>query len=523
MNEALKPFKVGLKRLFYSKSLEDSYKISFIKISLFISFILCICFSFIQFSIVSVSDIVVLDPLTELETQRFALKTNHYGFIAHILGFFLLIGIFFYLGAGDKPFNEQYVNLMKLERKYLVIGLFVLFISLLFGIALLIGKFTFDNTGTLVSQFSYRIGIIIFYIWLLILPALSLNGSFFIVDIITYDYPRTLYGFSKKNLILLLCELVITSVIIFLTFLIFGVTLESRPNVQDIQPFQIITESIGFFRINFYWMLVNINLLVIVVLIIFIMFLLIDKMGLIHSKKFNLSALGVFIIFSMIMPFIVVLLSLPTNIVLSQIAIPIDLVIFLFIFFLIFLMVAINKKLITEPYIKNREGLLPWLILFCLLFILLKTIPSAIIFYSPELKSLRSIFDIISLLIVLFVSSLRVIMVPEIKNKNTLDNKQKLSYFKWFSHIPTYVKVLFLLYISYNAFYISLESYSIAVLLRSSDYITNLKLEFLTATTFIGAFYAFWVYMPHKTASSTPGLLKTLELQVKKVLDKNKV
>jgi hypothetical protein len=89
----------------------------------------------------------------------------------------------------------------------------------------------------------------------------------------------------------------------------------------------------------------------------------------------------------------------------------------------------------------------------------------------------------------------RVLMTSEAKNRQSKNKLSNLSTrLKW--NLPPYVKALFLLYLSFTSYYISSESYAIAILLHIPDYMTNLKLEFLTGSFFIGAFYAFWIYQP---------------------------
>lgn len=521
MIESLKPIKEGIKRLVFTKELNKTEKISYLKVLILLSFGLCTLFTFLQFSIVDSTDIVTLEPLTELETERFALKTNNYGFLAHILSFFIFNMFFFYIIGGDKPIKGQLSQIKErilMNKITKIFGVLITSILILFSLSLLIGRFTFDETGSLISLFTYRIGIVILYLWLLIQPALILSGSFLFINILAYDYPD-IFSTSRRNWLFLLTQIICTLGIFILIYTLFSVTLESRPNPLDVTPFIIITETIGIFRINFYWVLVNIILILITVIVLFVMLFIIEKMNLFNTKRFDLRALVVFIMFSFIMIIIVVLLALPTNIGFSRIIIPIDLVIIFFISFFLFLLIAINKKWITKSYLNDRKGLLPWLIFFSLLFIFLKTIPTSLIFYSLRLKSLRNLFDLLGLIIVLITSIFRVVIIPE--SREFPEIKKGVFSIDWLSKIPPYAKVLFLFYISYNAFYISLESYSLAVLMKSTDYMAILKLEFLTISMFLGAFYAFWNFKPYRKDLSKPGLFKTLEGKIRKGFDKN--
>ncbi|NHJ02496.1 MAG: hypothetical protein EAX86_10200 [Candidatus Heimdallarchaeota archaeon] len=517
--EFFKPLSLGVQRLLYVKNSQNELNLSPFKIFLLICFVLSIFFGFIQFTLVEISDIIILNPLTELEVEHYMIQPNIWGQLSRLLNFTLLLGIFIYTIGEDKPFREQIINLKAIRgtrKVYIIIGASLFFIIFILDLLSFIGRVTpFDivlHDIRILDELSYRMGIVILYLWLLIQPALTISGSFLILNIIAYDYPNSFKGFKRRDIAFLLCELVFTITIIGVTFFLFGITTEHRPNPLDTQPFDIILEKVGFFRINFYWMLVNINLLLIVIVVLYFMFISIDFSQITMIKKLKLRALLGFIIFVLIMPITVTIFSLPANIVFSRVVISIDIIIFGFLVFYIFLVIGILQNKISLDYLDSRKGLLPWLLFFGLLFIFLKTIPSALILYSPRLKTLRSILDLFGMFIIISISIFRVISIPDSRSMNSTEKSNPK---ERRIMIPTYSRVLFLLYVSSISFYLSLESYSIAVLLHIPDYLLNLKLEFLTASTFAGAFYALWNYRPI-VQGKQPGILKLLEMQIRK-------
>ena len=463
-----------------------------------------------------------LNPLTELEIEHYILQPNIFGQFSRFLSFVLLLGIFLFTIAGDKPLKEQLINLMAFKgarKAYLLLGGSLILIIFLVDFFALIGRITpFDivlHNIRILDELSYRMGILILYVWILIQPALIISGSLLILDIIAYDYPDSFTGFKKRDIVFLLFELIFTMIIIILTFVMFGITAQERPNPLDTLPFVIISETLGFFRINFYWMLININLLLILILILYLVFIFIDFSQITINKPFNFRFIIGFIIFFLIMPLFVTIFSLPANIVFSRVVISFNIIILGFLAFYIFLVVRIKQGKISLDFLDSRKGILPWLLFFGLLFILLKTIPTALIFYPPRLKTLRSIFDLFGIIIVISISIFRVVSIPESKTNRQKEKNNDSKKIGIFHRIPAYSKVLFLLYVSSISFYLSLESFSIAVLLNIPDYLLNLRLEFLTATTFIGAFYALWTYLPISQGKQ-PGILKLLELQIRK-------
>ncbi|MFX0051647.1 MAG: hypothetical protein ACFE8U_10185, partial [Candidatus Hermodarchaeota archaeon] len=136
------------------------------------------------------------------------------------------------------------------------------------------------------------------------------------------------------------------------------------------------------------------------------------------------------------------------------------------------------------------------------------------------LKALTNIFDIVGFLAILVLSIFRVVTLPETAFSSKFEGKSRFNPIEWWKRIPIYSKTLFFFYLSFVAFFLNLESYTVASILSSiqnvpiQSEIQITRLSILAATAALGLIYVFFRYRP-LPKTTTPGPLKVFIDQTK--------
>ncbi|MFX0184163.1 MAG: hypothetical protein ACFE95_13855 [Candidatus Hodarchaeota archaeon] len=191
---------------------------------------------------------------------------------------------------------------------------------------------------------------------------------------------------------------------------------------------------------------------------------------------------------------------------------------------LVIIIVVLYRKQSSEEkaFLAQKKPLIPLLLLFGLIMVIIKTIP-ALFILEGRLKTLTNIFDIVGFLAILILSIFRVITLPETASSPILEGKLQFNPVEWWKRIPIYAKTLFFFYLSFVAFFLSLESYAVASILSSiqtvpiQSEIQITRLNILAATAAFGLLYVFFRYKPLLKTTSA-GQLKILIDQTKEKL-----
>lgn len=154
------------------------------------------------------------------------------------------------------------------------------------------------------------------------------------------------------------------------------------------------------------------------------------------------------------------------------------------IFVLIVVEIVIGLLSSSTELRERRKAITLSIFPFIIFFVFLKALPFVFSF-EPRLKTLNSVIDLISLLTIIFFSVFRVLLIQE-------DDKPK----HWSDVISPYSKVLFLLFLAFSSFYVSLEAH---MMLAQYNVINMFRLVTLYISLGVFLFwilYIFWSYKP---------------------------
>lgn len=133
----------------------------------------------------------------------------------------------------------------------------------------------------------------------------------------------------------------------------------------------------------------------------------------------------------------------------------------------------------------RRTAIIFFVFPFILIYILLKAFPYTFTF-GPRLKSLNNFIDLMSLVLIIFFAIFRVLVIQEEEDKPK----------KGLDLIPPYSKALFLLFLAFASFYVSLEANTILAFYNIQNEIREIRLDLSIGTLLFWLFYIFWRYKP---------------------------
>ena len=133
----------------------------------------------------------------------------------------------------------------------------------------------------------------------------------------------------------------------------------------------------------------------------------------------------------------------------------------------------------------RRTAIIFFIFPFILIYILLKAFPYTLTF-GPRLKSLNNFIDLMSLVLIIFFAIFRVLVIQEEEDKPK----------KGLDLIPPYSKALFLLFLAFSSFYVSLEANTILAFYHIQTEIREIRLVLSIGLLVIWLFYIFWRYKP---------------------------
>jgi hypothetical protein len=542
----------GIRRLLFVSD-DKGQRVSVLKALLLVSYILGMTLLFVQFATVASEDMVVtvtftgtdvLNPenqviysadeffneiKTELEQEyekgeyivNYNIRLNIFGNIAATLNFFILIGFLLFLTAEFIPLNKMMIeqrvkDFASQTTRHLLVTVIAIVLVIILILGTLYGLFVgLVLTGEFITVFralSIDAGNGAFYPWLVLQPILLFGGLLVVFDLITSDFDLG-KRFGKKTIIFLVIELLF--VILSFIFL-FTLIKNLIPQIKDGVATTYKIEGLEWINISndgLYNLCVGILGLVLVVtsiiLGIFIIERVFDK-----KKKVVLLITVCGIIPSFIYLFVEFLLH-------TQFAGYQDTNLEVVIILLVILIVIFYRKQSSEEkaFLAQKKPLIPLLLLFGLVMVMIKTIP-ALFLLEGRLKALTNIFDIVGFLAILLLSIFRVVTLPDTTSSSKLEGKTRFNPIEWWKRIPIYSKTLFFFYLSFVAFFLSLESYTVASILSSiqnvpiQSEIQITRLNILAATAALGLIYVFFRYKPIPK-TTTPGPLKVFLDQTK--------
>ena len=132
----------------------------------------------------------------------------------------------------------------------------------------------------------------------------------------------------------------------------------------------------------------------------------------------------------------------------------------------------------------RRTAIIFFIFPFILIYVLLKAFPYLFTF-GPRLKSLNNFIDFLSLFIMIFFAIFNVLSIQEEEDKPK----------KGLDLIPPYSKALFLLFLAFSSFYVSLEANTILALYNVQNDFREMQL-LVSISLVIWLFYIFWRYKP---------------------------
>ncbi len=186
--------------------------------------------------------------------------------------------------------------------------------------------------------------------------------------------------------------------------------------------------------------------------------------------------------------------------------------------FLIIWWLKDRNKLEKSQLRERKKGILPWFLGLSLILIVLNVVP-LIASTRGSLQDVTSIIDILSLFAAVIMGLWNTLGIEQITEP--LNGIKRLNPIERISRLHPYTKALFLLVISMLAFYSSLENSTIAALTELPDTLKLQKLNLLAG--FIGwAFIVLLWRYKGQPRSTTPGLLKTTQYQLKESFSKFK-
>jgi hypothetical protein len=157
----------------------------------------------------------------------------------------------------------------------------------------------------------------------------------------------------------------------------------------------------------------------------------------------------------------------------------------------IFLKYKKGKNEIQERRKANFMLIFPFLIIY----VILKAAPFAFAF-SFNLRSLNNLIDILSLVTVMFFAIFRVLAVKDSLNQVELNHRILRRPKQWLDLIPTYSKVLIILYLVFVSFYAGLEANTIFTISGGISQFEEIQMDASIGISFLILLYVFWRYKP---------------------------
>ncbi|MFX1507577.1 MAG: hypothetical protein ACFFDC_15945, partial [Promethearchaeota archaeon] len=162
---------------------------------------------------------------------------------------------------------------------------------------------------------------------------------------------------------------------------------------------------------------------------------------------------------------------------------------------LIILEIIVGQKRGSNEVREKRKANLLFIYPFILIFLISKTIPY-IITFGPRLKTLNNLVDLFSLLLIIFLGIFRVLGIQEDSKMHNSGKKEKTSLSERMNLIPPYVRALFVFFLAFSSFYISIEANLILTLFG----VQNISRFVRVLLSVIGIFsvisFVFWRYKP---------------------------
>ncbi|MFX0063734.1 MAG: hypothetical protein ACFFC7_16300 [Candidatus Hermodarchaeota archaeon] len=451
----IKDYISGIKWLFFIQAKQGD-RLSLLKIILFSAYILGIVFAFLHFATVTEVDLeanVTIDPFGDI-IINYTLAISLFAELAFIMNLIILVGVFFFFITQDQPLSmtmrriKQFSSRSRLHLLATAVAVIGVSLSGLYAFNQL---FLLGGLKELAWGMSYGFGTGIVYMWMVLTPIIFFSTLFLVLDIINQDYK--LEGYNKSTISLWFFDGLLVIIIFYIASTVFGVTLATGDLGLD-KTFHLL--GINFYLNNIFWLLINT-----IVLFVFAIILI----------------LGLFIVDT-----------------------------------------YLTKKRGPSEFRESRKAILPWFFLFGLILIGLQVAPTLFIF-EGRLKTLENILDLLGLALILVLGVFRVTSIPEGSEQIQLEEPNPTSWWKrilaycnplnWWRWSPAYCKALFLLFLAFATFYISLEASTVAVLRNTQDEFKTLKLQILIGSGLIGFMYAFWHYKPTKIGDTgSPGSIK---------------
>lgn len=542
----------GFRRILFVAD-DKGQRISLMKVLLLLAYLLGMFLLFVQFATVSTEDLIVevtivnrtdflaeemlaeyiaIDFFDEIKNQleneypeedyvmeiSYDIRLNFFGNIAALLNIILLVGILLFLIAEFTPLKNLQIKQRVSEfssrsrRHTLIVRVSIILIIIMFLSLLIVIYLGLTIIGEIESVFKalgFEVGNAAFTPWLIVQPILLFWGLLAIFDLITQDYELG-EKFGKKTISLLIMEFISMFAFFLLLFLFVGNLIpQMKEGVTTTYKLGGL-EWVSISSDALYWLFVSILNLLIVVLSLIVGIFIIEKFS--NRKKRKILSINVGIIIPCIVFLVLEILFftlIETSLDNSANVLPL-------IILTSVLLVVLYKKQNSEEgrFFAKRKPIIPLLLLFGVVMIITKTLP-ALFLLEGRMKSLANIFDIVGFLAILFLSIFRVITLPETKPSVNLEGRNRFNPVELWRRIPIYTKILFLFYLSFVAFFMSLNSYAMASILSSiqnvpvQSAIQIERLGILAVSAAIGLLFVFFQYKP-LPKSTTPGPLKIL-------------
>lgn len=192
------------------------------------------------------------------------------------------------------------------------------------------------------------------------------------------------------------------------------------------------------------------------------------------------------------------------------------------IFFSIIAMISyyfIKEKITNAENVKIQKGIIPYVVLFGILFLLIRGI-SGVFTWDNTLRSISSIIDITFLIFIIIIGINGQINLPDSEV-----NGKKFRYTRpltWLYGIPKYAKVLLLFFLGGMMFYYSLEQEAISVLLDAPNYLASERISAVVLTLIFGYISVFLNFKPRKVPINHVGPIKFFQNSIQDIFQKNK-
>ena len=173
----------------------------------------------------------------------------------------------------------------------------------------------------------------------------------------------------------------------------------------------------------------------------------------------------------------------------------------------------------TPHKFDHLKAILPWIVLYSLLFFFVRGIP-AVFILTYELKSITDFLDIALVFLIIFFAILQIISVPD--SKEVIPSNILYSPLKWTDHMPKYSKILLLLFLNTEIFFQDLQENALATLTGEVNTFTTLKAVSLVSFIVIGFYSVYFRYKPHEKLTESFGPIKFMKNEFTKFLSSHK-